>query len=131
MSDIINLEPRAVWHFFDLVCSIPHPSGHEQRLAEKLMEEAEKHGLSARRDAAGNVRIDRPAAPGMENLPTIILQGHMDMVPESDHEFDFINTPISPRIDGEWVTACGTTLGADNGIGVAQAMAILCDPLSV
>lgn len=128
MSDIINLEPRAVWHFFDLVCSIPHPSGHEQRLAEKLMEEAEKHGLSARRDAAGNVRIDRPAAPGMENLPTIILQGHMDMVPESDHEFDFINTPISPRIDGEWVTACGTTLGADNGIGVAQAMAILCDP---
>ena len=127
MSEICKLEPQSVWKFFDLICSIPHPSGHENALAEKLCAVAREAGLTARRDEAGNVRIDRPAAPGFEQLPTVILQGHLDMVPASDHEFDFLTEPVTPRIDGQWVTACGTTLGADNGIGVAHALAILCD----
>jgi len=127
MSEICKLEPQAVWKYFDLICSVPHPSGHESALAAKLCDVAREAGLTARCDAAGNVRIDRPAAPGFEQLPTVILQGHLDMVPASDHEFDFLTTPVTPRIDGPWVTACGTTLDADNGIGVAHAMAILCD----
>lgn len=127
MSEICKLEPQSVWKFFDLICSIPHPSGHENALAEKLCAVAREAGLTARRDESGNVRIDRPAAPGFEQLPTVILQGHLDMVPASDHEFDFLTEPVTPRIDGQWVTACGTTLGADNGIGVAHALAILCD----
>ncbi len=127
MSAITSLEPQAVWKFFDLICSVPHPSGYENALAQRLASAAEAAGLSVRQDDAGNIRIDRPAAPGYENVPTVILQGHLDMVPESDHDFDFISTAITPRIAGEWVTACGTTLGADNGIGVAHAMALLCD----
>ncbi len=127
MSEIVSLEPQPVWKFFDLICSVPHPSGHEKLLAQKLMDTASAAGLTVRQDSAGNIRIDRPAAPGFETVPTVILQGHLDMVPESDHPFDFLSEAVTPRIDGEWVTACGTTLGADNGIGVAHAMALLCD----
>ena len=128
MSDITALEPRSVWKFFDLICSIPHTSRHENALAEALCSAARDAGLTARRDAAGNVRIDRPAAPGLEHAPSVILQGHLDMVPESDKPFDFLTTPVLPRVDGDWVRADGTTLGGDNGMGVASAMALLCDP---
>lgn len=127
MSEITLLEPRAVWKYFDMICSVPHPSGYEKALAQRLKDAALAAGLSVRQDKAGNLRIDRPAAAGFENVPAVILQGHLDMVPESDHPFDFLASAVTPRIDGDWVAACGTTLGADNGIGVAHAMALLCD----
>ncbi|MCI5778417.1 MAG: beta-Ala-His dipeptidase [Lentisphaeria bacterium] len=128
MNDLIALQPADVWNFFALICSIPHPSGHERALTEALRDAARDAGLAARMDAAGNLRIDRPAAPGLEAAPTVILQGHLDMVPESDHPFDFLTEPINPRVDGDWVRADGTTLGGDNGIGAAHIMALLCDP---
>lgn len=127
MSEITALAPKGVWQFFDLISSIPHISGHEAALAAKLAEVARSAGLAAEIDAYGNLKIVRPAAPGMEKLPTVILQGHLDMVPASAGKFDFLTTPVSPRIDGEWVRADGTTLGADDGIGVAHAMALLMD----
>ena len=137
MSEISNLSPKAVWEFFDLICSIPHPSGHEAALAERLKEVASEHGLSCRMDVAGNLRIDRPAAPGKEDLPRIIFQAHLDMVPVAEDEnFDFTTTPVTPYIDGDVVRARGTTLGGDDGSGVALAMALLtdkdlqCGPLS-
>lgn len=127
MSEIATLEPQKVWYFFDLLCSVPHISKHEAAAAAKLAAEAEKAGLEVIKDNGGNVIIKRPASAGFENAPRIIMQGHMDMVPASEGEFDFINTPITPYIDGEWVKAKGTTLGADDGIGVAHAMAVITD----
>lgn len=125
-------EPVAVWEIFEKICEIPHPSGHEKALSDALAALARKHGLAARQDAHGNLRIDRPAAPGRENAPRVILQGHLDMVPQcaGGVEFDFLRQgiPLELRDDG-WVrSAAGTTLGADNGIGVAIAMALLLDP---
>lgn len=129
MDSMLELEPRLVWKFFDIICSIPHPSGYEAALGAKLAEIAAGYGLTARRDAAGNWRIDRPAAPGFEERPAILLQAHLDMVPVAeDPAFDFKTSPVSTWIDGDWLRAKGTTLGADNGIGVAVAMAALCDP---
>ena len=129
MKTLLDFEPQAVWKFFDLICSIPHPSGHEAALADRLAGIAVEHGLSVRRDDAGNLRIDRKAAPGFENRPTILLQAHLDMVPVADDPgFDFLTMPISTWIDGDWLRAKGTALGADNGIGVALAMAVLCEP---
>ncbi len=123
-----GLSPRKVWEFFELVCSVPHPSGHENLLACKLEAVAAEHGLVSHRDEAGNIRIDRPAAPGFEKSPVILLQAHLDMVPlAEDGDFDFTTRAITPCIDGDWVRARGTTLGADDGIGVALAMALLCD----
>ena len=137
MSEIASLAPEAVWKLFDLICSIPHPSGYETALAERLKELALENGLTCIQDAAGNLRIDRPAAPGKENLPRIIFQAHLDMVPVAEDEnFDFTTMPITPYIDGDVVRARGTTLGGDNGTGVALAMALLlekdlqCGPLS-
>lgn len=127
MSEIAALAPQKVWYFFDLICSIPHISKHEKALAAKLAGIARDAGLEVICDAAGNVIIHREAAPGFENYPRIIMQAHMDMVPASEKEFDFINTPITPVIDGEWVHAMGTTLGSDDGIGVAHAMAVITD----
>lgn len=129
MSEISALSPRLVWEIFDLVCSIPHPSGHEKALAEALKNFASQHGLSWRQDAAGNLRIDRPAAPGFEERPGIIFQAHLDMVPEAeDPDFDFTVTPVSPYIDGDAVRARGTTLGGDDASGIALAMALLTEP---
>lgn len=137
MSEISDLSPQSVWKFFDLICSIPHPSGHEAALAEKLKQIAAEYGLSSSMDAAGNLRIDRPAAPGKEELPRIIFQAHLDMVPVAEDEnFDFTTTPVTPYIDGDVVRARGTTLGGDDGSGFALAMALLtdkdlqCGPLS-
>lgn len=127
MSEIADLEPKNFWEIFDLICSIPHISKHESTLAHKLYDLAINSELDAVIDENGNLIIDRPAAPGFENAPRVILQAHMDMVPASEGEFDFINTPITPYIDGQWVRARGTTLGADDGAGVAHAMAILLD----
>ena len=99
------LPDNAFWKYFLLICSIPHPSGHEEKLREALKTEAEKHNLSCRVDAAGNLAIDRPATPGRENLPTIILQAHLDMVPQAAEgvDFDFLTQSITPIVEGSWV----------------------------
>ena len=130
MSEIANLEPRAVWEQFDAITRVPRPSKKEGKIIDFLVDFAERHGLEYQKDAVGNVVIRKPATPGFEEHPSVILQSHMDMVCEknSDVEFDFDNDPIRTKIDGEWVRAEGTTLGADCGIGMAAALAALIDP---
>lgn len=130
MSEITKLKPTLVWEQFDAITKVPRPSKREGKIIEFLVDFARKHNLEYKKDATGNVVMRVPATPGYENRPTVILQSHMDMVCEknSDVEFDFDNDPIRPRIDGEWVKACGTTLGADDGIGMAAQMAVLLDP---
>ncbi len=130
MSEIANLEPRAVWEQFDAITRVPRPSKKEGKIIDFLVDFAERHSLEYQKDAVGNVVIRKPATPGFEEHPSVILQSHMDMVCEknSDVEFDFDNDPIRTKIDGEWVRAEGTTLGADCGIGMAAALAALIDP---
>lgn len=124
-----DLEPKRVFEIFDQITQVPRPSKKEEKIRAYLLDFAKKHNLAAKTDEVGNVVITKPATPGHENAPTVILQGHMDMVCESnDKSFDFENTPIKTIIDGEWVKADGTTLGADNGIGVAASLAVLTDP---
>ncbi|MEJ2764224.1 aminoacyl-histidine dipeptidase [Photobacterium sp. MCCC 1A19761] len=127
MSEISQLSPQPVWQFFDQICSIPHPSKHEEQLAQHIIRFAESEGLDVRRDAVGNVFIKKPATPGMENRKGVVLQAHIDMVPQKNEDtaHDFTRDPIQPYIDGEWVTAKGTTLGADNGMGMATCLAVL------
>ena len=127
MKVLSDLAPQKVWDFFELIASIPHPSKYEKALSDKLRQLAEDAGLSVQQDALGNLRIDRQASPGFENVPLVILQGHLDMVPVSDKEFDFTTMPISLIRDGDWIRADGTTLGADDGIGVALILAMLFD----
>ena len=133
-----NLEPKAVWEIFEYVFSVtPRESKKEEKIRAKLMswipERAKSLGidLALSEDEAGNILVKKPASPGMESVPSILLQGHMDMVCETDRPegFDFDNNPIPVRIqdNGEWVDADGTTLGADNAIGVSIAMALLLD----
>lgn len=125
---ISELKPTQVFSIFEEITKIPRPSKKEEKIRQYLLDFAQKHGLEATTDKIGNVEISKPASPGHENAPTVILQGHMDMVCEAnDKSFDFTTTPISAVVDGEWVRAEGTTLGADNGIGVAAALAILTD----
>ena len=121
MSEIVNLEPRIVWEQFDAITRVPRPSKKEGKIIEFLVDFARKHNIEYKKDAIGNVVMRKPATPGFENRPTVILQSHMDMVCEknSDVEFDFDNDPIRTHIDGGWVRAEGTTLGADCGIGMA------------
>src|SRR5664279_4444827 len=125
-NSITNLEPKAVWAHFANLCNIPRPSKKEQRAIEYASEFGRKLGLETIVDAAGNVIIRKPATKGMENRKGVILQGHLDMVPQknSDVNHDFETDPILPVIDGEWVKATGTTLGADNGMGVSAALAV-------
>ena len=125
-----NRQHKDALYYFGLICSIPHPSGHEKQLAETLKALAEKKGFAAKMDSAGNLRIDRPAAKGLENAPRIILQGHLDMVPKAapGKEFDFTTQPIKLIEENGYLHADGTTLGADNGAGAASALAILFDP---
>ena len=127
MSEITNLSPRLVWQYFDEITRVPRPSKKEGKIRAFLIDFAKKHHLDYRQDAAGNIVILKPATPGCEKSPVVILQSHMEMVCEknSDVTFDFDNDPIRTRIDGEWVRAEGTTLGADCGIGMAAAMAML------
>ena len=126
-SEIAQLEPKAIWQFFDQICAIPHPSKHEEALAKFIINWATEQGLQVRRDPTGNVFIKKPATTGMEHIKPVVLQAHIDMVPQKndDVDHDFTQDPIRPYVDGEWVTATGTTLGADNGIGMASCLAVL------
>jgi dipeptidase D len=126
---ISNLEPKYLWKQFDEIRKIPHPSKHEEKLREYFVSFAKDRNLEAMTDASGNVVIKIPATPGHEGAPAVILQGHMDMVCEKNNDvnFDFMNDPIELEVDGEWLKAKGTTLGADNGVGLAAAMALADD----
>jgi dipeptidase D len=126
-NDILNLEPNRLWHHFYSLTQIPRPSKKEERIREFIISFGKNLGLETIVDEVGNVIIRKPATPGMENRKGVVLQGHLDMVPQknSDKVHNFEKDPIEPLIDGEWVKANGTTLGADNGMGVAAAMAIL------
>ncbi len=126
---IRDLHPKAVWEQFDAITRIPRPSKKEERIIDFLINFAQINSLDWQRDQIGNVVIRKPATEGYENRPTVILQSHMDMVCEknSDVDFDFDNDPIRTVVDGDWVRAEGTTLGADCGIGMAAAMALLLD----
>ena len=125
---IKDLQPACVFSIFDEINHVPRPSKKEGKIREYLLDFAKKHNIEVKTDAVGNVLMSVPATPGYENAERVILQGHMDMVCESNHKgFDFENTPITTIVDGEWVRADGTTLGADNGIGVAASLAALID----
>jgi dipeptidase D len=127
MKILQQLQPQPLFNYFEEICQVPRPSKKEEKIRKFLLDFAKKNNLPAKTDKAGNVLISKPAAPGRENSPTVILQTHMDMVCEknSDKEFDFDNDPIEPVIVDGWVKASGTTLGADCGIGIAAQMAIL------
>jgi len=128
MSNILSkLEPALIWQYFEEICEIPRPSKKEEKIRAYLKNWGESRGLETIVDAIGNVLIRKPATPGMENRKILVLQSHMDLVCEknSDNQFNFDTDPIVPRIEGEWVYATGTTLGADNGIGVAAQLAVL------
>ena len=129
MAAITSLEPRLVWEQFDAITRVPRPSKQEGRIIDFLVDFAERHGIAYKKDAIGNVVMRKPATAGMEDRPTVILQSHMDMVCEknSDVEFDFEHDAIRTRIEEGWVRAEGTTLGADCGIGMAAALAVLID----
>lgn len=121
------MQPAVVFHYFEEVCQVPRPSKKEEKIRAYLLEFAKKHGLAAKTDEAGNVLIEKPASAGKENLKTVVLQSHMDMVCEKnkDTEHNFETDPIQTYVDGEWLRAKGTTLGADNGIGIATQLAVL------
>ena len=127
MSEIRNLEPKAVWTIFDEINQVPRPSKKETKIIAYLEEFARKHNIPYKKDGIGNIVMYRKATPSMAGKPTIVLQSHMDMVceKEADRTIDFMNDPIETYIDNGWVKARGTTLGADDGIGMATALALL------
>ncbi len=127
--NLAALEPALVWKHFAEIVRIPRPSHHEEAIRRYVLEFARGLGLEAREDEAHNVYVRKPASKGMENRKGVILQAHLDMVPQknNDKTFDFEKDPIDAYADGGWVTADGTTLGADNGIGVASILAVLED----
>ena len=129
MAQLSSLSPKLIWQFFEQICSIPHPSKHEAQLSAWIVAWAQGEGLAVKQDAVGNIIIKKPATPGMENRKAVVLQAHIDMVPQAnaDTQHDFTQDPIDAYIDGEWVTARGTTLGADNGMGMAGCLAVLAD----
>ncbi|WP_447957157.1 aminoacyl-histidine dipeptidase [Vreelandella sp. EE7] len=124
-----SLEPTLVWRHFRTLCNTPRPSGFEAALVEKLEAWAAGLGLTSDRDSFGNLRIKKPASQGFESAPGVILQGHLDMVAQAnaDTPHDFTKDPISTYVEGGWLHADGTTLGADNGLGVAAILALLED----
>ena len=124
---IRSLEPKLLWNHFADLNAIPRPSKKEERIRQFMLDFGKKHGLETHQDAIGNVIIKKPASKGMEDKKTLILQGHLDMVHQknSDTVFDFDVQGIEMIVEGDWVRANGTTLGADNGIGVAAIMAVL------
>lgn len=127
MEAFKGLKPEALWKYFGEICQIPRPSKKEAKIGAWLMEFACRHNLEACQDEVGNVLIRKQAVKGREDAPGVVLQSHMDMVCEknSDIQHDFETDPIQPYVDGEWVKAKGTTLGADDGIGMAAALAVL------
>ncbi|MCK5839852.1 MAG: beta-Ala-His dipeptidase, partial [Bacteroidales bacterium] len=126
-SILNNLKPEIVWSYFEEICQIPRPSKKEEKIVKYLLDFGKKHNLETLQDEVGNVLIRKPATPGMENRKAVVLQGHIDMVCEknSDVNHDFDNDPIQAFIEDGWIKAKGTTLGADDGIGVAAQLAIL------
>ncbi|ACO74729.1 PepD [Laribacter hongkongensis HLHK9] len=129
MSALASLQPRSLWAHFQTLCDIPRPSGHEAALRTHLIEWAESRGLETRTDTVGNLVIAKPATPGMENRETVVLQGHLDMVAQQNagtgHDFERDPIRVIEAEEDGWIKADGTTLGADNGLGVAAALAIL------
>lgn len=127
MSEIKNLKPECIWRNFYALTQIPRPSGHVEKVQQFLLDFAKKVGVEAFKDAGGNIVMKKPATPGMENRKTVLLQAHMDMVPqkspESTHNFE--TDPIETYIEDGWVHAKGTTLGSDDGLGVAAIMAVM------
>ena len=126
-KDILNIDPKGLWNNFYSLTQIPRPSKHEEKVRDFVVEFGKKLGLETIVDEVGNVIIRKPATPGMENCKGVILQSHLDMVPQknSGTNHDFEKDPIDAYVDGEWVKAKGTTLGADNGMGAAAAMTVL------
>ena len=126
-NSIKELEPQIIWKNFYLLTQVPRPSGHLQKIQQFLLDWANEHGIEAFKDNAENIVMRKPATPGMEGHKTAVLQAHMDMVPqkvdESNHNFE--TDPIETYIDGDWVKAKGTTLGSDDGMGVASIMAVM------
>ena len=129
MANSNQLQPASVFEMFALINKVPRPSKHEEQMIEFLVDFAKKNNLQYKVDDTGNVLISKPATLGMEDRPTVILQSHMDMVCEknNDVQMDFLKDPIQTWIDGEWMKAKGTTLGADDGIGCAMELALLVD----
>lgn len=127
MTGIRDLEPKKLWNYFYDITQIPHPSKEEKKIVEYVVKFGKNNNLETIRDKVGNVLIRKAATKGMENRQGVILQTHLDMVPQKNNnkKHDFTRDPIETIIDGEWVRANGTTLGSDNGIGVAAAMAVL------
>ena len=126
-NDIRQLEPKALWQNFYSLTQVPRPSHKKEEIGAFLVNFGKSLGLETQQDEIGNVLVRKPATPGMENRKAVILQAHMDMVPQKNSSVphDFQKDPIDAYIDGEWVTAHDTTLGADNGIGLAAAMTVL------
>ncbi len=129
MSLLSQLNPAPLWIYFEEICSIPRLSKNEGKIRQYLREFAKKNNLESKEDEVGNILIIKPPARGMENKKTVVLQSHMDMVGEknADYPHNWATDPIIPAINGGWVTATGTTLGADDGIGIASQLAILTD----
>lgn len=127
--EIKDLKPALLWGAFDEITKVPRPSCHEEKIREYLLDFAAKNGIEAKTDKVGNVVMRKGATAGRENAPVVVLQAHMDMVAEKngDVNHDFLKDPIQTYIDGDWVKAKGTTLGADNGIGMAAALAVMAD----
>lgn len=128
MSETIkDLQPKAIWENFYKLTQVPRPSNHEEKAREFMLKWAKENNVDAHMDECGNILMTKPATKGMENRKGVILQGHLDMVPQKNEDtvHDFTKDPIQAYIDGEWVRAKGTTLGADNGMGVAAGMAVL------
>jgi len=127
MKTLLHLEPQPLFNYFEDICQVPRPSKKEEKIRQFLLDFASQNGLESKTDDTGNVLIIKPATPGRENSPTVVLQTHMDMVCEknSDKVFDFDNDAIEPMVADGWVKANGTTLGADCGIGVAAQLAVL------
>jgi len=130
MGELGEIKPRKVWSYFEEICRIPRLSKNEGRIREYLLDFARNHNLEAREDNVGNILITREAAPGKEKVRPVVLQSHLDMVGEKNasHPHNWDTDPIIPVSDGKWVSASGTTLGADDGIGIAAQMAVLTDP---
>lgn len=125
--NITDLKPEIVWKYFHEITQVPRPSKKEGKMIAYLEHFAAQHHLAIKKDAAGNILISKPATPGMENRETVVFQAHMDMVCEknNDTKHDFEKDPIETIVDGDWIHANGTTLGADNGIGMAAELALL------
>lgn len=127
MSFVSELDPKPLWKHFDEILAIPRPSTKEEAMRRYVLDLAERKGLRHRQDATGNLVVEKPASPGLEGAPPVVLQGHLDMVTEKNEgvSHDFERDPIVPRQEDGWVKATGTTLGSDNGIGVAAILAVM------